>query len=190
MGRLGKLGKLISFAEEAMPNPLEPNPLKHSDERPAVEELLRRIPGFHGYFERAYRRESDALLRQHIAEKLERGKRSVDGAARTLADAAQIDLLPQLDRVRARLDKAIGRLRGAMRGYSGVFDLVRIDEGVLDAVYAHDRTLVDKADAVVKRLESGARETPTAASIGEMLAELDAIDQACDKRDEILKGLV
>jgi len=173
-----------------MPNPQQPNPLKHSDERPAAEDLLRRIPGFHGYLERTYRRESDALLRQHLAEQLERGKRGVDDAARTLADSAQIDLLPQLDRLRARLDKAIGRLRGAMRGYSGVFDLVRIDETVLDAVYAHDLTLVDKVDSVGKRLGAAARETPTAASIAETLAELDAIDQACDKRDEILKGLV
>lgn len=177
-----------------MPNPLNPDPLQadplqHSHERPAVEELVRRIPGFHGYLERAYRRESDALLRQHLAEHLEQGKRSLDDAARALADAAQIDLLPQLDRVRARLDKAIGRLRGAMRGYSGVFDLVRIDENVLDAIYAHDMTLADKIADVVKRVQGAARDA-SAASIAEMLAELDAIDQACDKRDEILKGLV
>ncbi|HUY93102.1 MAG TPA: hypothetical protein VMV10_30510 [Pirellulales bacterium] len=173
-----------------MPNPLKPDPLQHSRERPAVEALVRRIPGFHGYLERAYRRESDALLRQHLAEQLEQGKRSLDDAARTLADSAQIERLPQLDRVRARLDKAIGRLRGAMRGYSGVFDLVRIDEAVLDAIYAHDMALADKIADVVKRLQAGAREASTAASIAAMLAELDAIDHACDKRDEILKGLV
>lgn len=177
-----------------MPSPIkpdrsQPDPLQHSRERPAVEELVRRIPGFHGYLERAYRRESDALLRQHLAEQLEQGKRSLDDAARGLADSAQIDLLPQLDRVRARLDKSIGRLRGAMRGYSGVFDLVRIDESVLDAVYVHDMALADKIAAVVKRLEAGARQA-SAASVAEWLAELDAIDQTCDKRDEILKGLV
>ena len=171
------------------PSPIKPDPLQHSRQRPAVEELVRRIPGFHGYLERAYRRESDALLRQHLAEQLEQGKRGLDDAARALADSAQIDLLPQLDRVRARLDKSIGRLRGAMRGYSGVFDLVRIDESVLDAVYAQDMALTDTIAEVVKRLQTGARQA-SAASVAEWLAELDAIDQCCDKRDEILKGLV
>lgn len=174
-----------------MHDPQGHDPLRYTRERPAAEELVRRIPGFHGYLERAYRRESDALLRQHLADRLEQGKRGIDEAARALADAAQLDLLPQLDRVRARLDKAIGRLRGAMRGYSGVFDLVRIDEAVLDAIYAHDMTLADKIDGLVKRLEAGARTSaPTAASVADLLAQLDAIDQACDKRDEILKGLV
>ncbi|HEV7224313.1 MAG TPA: hypothetical protein VGN42_16510 [Pirellulales bacterium] len=168
-----------------------PNPLEHSHQRGAIEELVRRVPGFHGYLERAYRRESDALLRQHLAERLEHAKRSLDGATRALADSAQLDLLPQFDRVRGKLDKMIGRLRGAMRGYSGVFDLVRIDEGVLDTIYAHDLALSEKIEDVVKRLEAGSRSAPpTAASISEMLGQLDEIDQACDKRDEILKGLV
>ncbi len=152
---------------------------------------MRRIPGFHGYLERAYRRESDALLRRHLAEQLERAKQGLDVAARELADSAQIDSLPQLDRVRAKLDKIIGRLRGAMRGYSGVFDLVRIDESTLDSIYSFDMALTDKIEATVKRLSPGAGpQTPTAAGIAEMLAELDEIDKACDRRDDILKGLV
>ena len=168
-----------------------PNPLEHSEQRGAIEALVRRIPGFHGYLERSYRRDSDALLRQHLAERLEHAKRSLEGATRALADSAQLDLLPQFDRVRARLDKIIGRLRGAMRGYSGVFDLVQIDEGVLDAIYAHDLALADKIEDVVKRFDAGSHSaTPTAASVSEMLGQLDEIDQACDKREEILKGLV
>jgi len=168
-----------------------PNPLEHREHRGAIEELVRRIPGFHGYLERAYRRESDSLLRQHLAERLEYAKRSLEGETRALADSAQLDLLPQFDRVRGRLDKIIGRLRGAMRGYSGVFDLVRIDEGVLDTIYAHDLALAEKIEDVVKRFEAGSRSAaPTAASVSELLGQLDEVDHACDKRDEILKGLV
>ena len=33
-----------------------PNPLEHSEQRGAIEEVVRLIPGFHGYLERAYRR--------------------------------------------------------------------------------------------------------------------------------------
>ena len=51
-------------------------------------------------------------------------KQALDDVNRALVDAGQIDVLPQFDRVRGRLDKLIGRIRGAMRGYSGWFDLV------------------------------------------------------------------
>ena len=39
-----------------------------------------------------------------------------------------IDLLPQIDRLRSRLDKFIWQLRSAMQGYTGFFDLVRGDD--------------------------------------------------------------
>lgn len=167
------------------------NPMEHSHQRGAIEELMRRIPGFHGYLERSYRRESDAMLRQHLASRLEHARRKLDELARRLADSAQIDSLPQIDRVRSRLDKVIGRLRGAMRGYSGVFDLVRIDEITLDSVYSFDMSLTEKVEATARRLESAdGAAAPTAADVSEMLAQIDEIEQACDKRDDILKGLV
>jgi hypothetical protein len=168
-----------------------PDPREHNRQRGAVEELMGRIPGFHGYLERAFRRESDALLRQHLASRLELAKQNLDTTARTLADSAQIDSLPQIDRVRAKLDRVIGRLRGAMRGYSGVFDLVRIDEATLDSVYSFDMALCEKIETAVTRSDSGGSSpAPTAADLAGMSAQVDEIEQACDKRDEILKGLV
>lgn len=168
-----------------------PAPIDHNRRQGAVEELMRRIPGFHGYLERTYRRESDALLRRHLAEQLERVQRRLQGVAREFADPSQTNSLPQLDQVREKLDKIVNRLRGPLRGYSGVFDLVRIDGSTLDSLYASDLSLADQAEAMVRRLERGGRAPPlTAAAMADMTALLEEAERACEKRDDILKRLV
>jgi hypothetical protein len=167
-----------------------PEPKSHADKRPGLEELARHIPGFRGYLEKSYRRESDALTRTMLADRLDQAKRSLDAFGRKLVDAKRLSELTQLDRVRAALDRATGRIRGAMQGYSGVFDLVRIDERVLDRVYAHDLALVDEVDAI----SSSARQldikaNPLTDAIDGILQQVDALDRQWNKRNEILQGV-
>lgn len=167
-----------------------PEPADHAENRGKIETILREIPGFRGYLEKEYRRESDQLQRQWLADRLQRSNRSLDRGARSLTDAGQIDLLPALDRVRGRIDKLIGRIRGAMQGYSGFFDLVQVDEALLDRVYDFDLGLLEQIDAVAVAAEQ-LPEQPQRA--GELLAPLaDRIDEAqrqWDLREDILKGL-
>src|SRR5207244_13137106 len=105
-----------------------PEPKVHTTQRGAMESLLRSLPGFKGYREREDRRDSDKLQRDWLADRLQRSKRSIDEVIVRLTDAGQLDVLPVCDRLRVRLDKLISRIRGAMRGYSGFFDLVKVDE--------------------------------------------------------------
>jgi hypothetical protein len=167
-----------------------PEPKDHAKHRNWVETILRFIPGFHGYLEKEYRRESDELERQWLADRLQRSKRAIDDLARPLADAGQIDALPQIDRVRSRLDKLIARVRGAMQGYSGFFDLVRVREDLLDRVYEHDVGLMERVDALGRRIE----ELPdhpeqVAKALPELFDQLDALEQKWDVREDMLKGL-
>jgi len=167
-----------------------PEPREHTERRNWIETILRYVPGFRGYLEKEYRREADELQRQWLADRLERAKWSVDDLARPLADAGQIDALPQIDRLRGRLDKLLGRIRGAMQGYSGFFDLVRVDEPVLDRVYEHDVALMTKVDALATTLEKlPSRPAQIPEAVGELLARIDDVEQAWDVREDILKGL-
>ena len=59
-----------------------------------------------------------------------------------LADAGRLDQLTQYDRLRAKIDLLIARIRGAWQGYSGIFDLVKIDEARLDRIYEHDLAMM------------------------------------------------
>ena len=166
------------------------DPTQHADKRGAIESILRNIPGFRGYLEKEYRRESDALARAWLADQLEQGKRALDNWGRMLVDAGQIDALPQIDRIRSRADKVVSRLKGAMHGYSGFFDFVEVDEHRLDDIYDHDLSTITEVDAFVESVKSaaGSDQSPLAA-VSEILSQLDAIEQKIDERNNLLKGL-
>jgi hypothetical protein len=169
-----------------------PEPRDHLQDRNWLETLLHNIPGFHGYLEKENRRDSDALAREALADRLTRGKRAIDEATRALADRGQIGLLPKFDRLRGRLDKLIGRIRGAMAGYSGVFDLVAVDEARLDRIYEHDVILLERVEHAasdMKKLDSLSDESAATAALAELGSQLDEIEQAWDRREDLLKGL-
>jgi hypothetical protein len=167
-----------------------PDPMEHAENRGWLEEVLRRIPGFRGYLEKEYRRESDRLQRQWLIDRLQRSKRGLDALTRSLVDTGEVDALPQWERVRGKLDQLIGRIRGAVHGYSGVFDLVTVDEAVLDQVYEHDAALVNQVDelaAIVENLDKD--ETPPAQRASQLLDHAEQIARHWDERADILKGL-
>jgi len=167
-----------------------PQPSDHAAQRNFLETVLRNIPGFRGYLEREYRRESDELQRNWLADRLQRAKRPLDDLARQLADAAQIDFLPQIDRLRVRLDRLLGRVRGAMQGYSGFFDLVQIDVSLLERVYEHDAALNEQVEAFANAAEqSPGKQDQVSAVMADLLRQLDEIEQHWDVREDMLKGV-
>ncbi|MFH1267132.1 MAG: hypothetical protein ABIK89_15500 [Planctomycetota bacterium] len=167
-----------------------PEPKDHAKHRNLIESILRYVPGFRGYLEKEYRRDSDELGREWLADRLQRSKRAIDELARPLADAGKIDLLPQLDRLRGRLDKLIARIRGAMQGYSGFFDLVRVREDLLDRVYEHDLGLFQEVDALGRGIEElPERQHRIAETVAELSEKIDALERQWDIRGDMLKGL-
>ena len=167
-----------------------PEPLQHSQNRGWIESILRHIPGFKGYLEKEYRRDSDALQRAWLADRLQRAKPALDSYGRTLTSAKKLDVLGELDRFKSRLDRTVSRLRGAMPGYSGFFDLVQIDEHLLDRVYAQDVKTMDTVDTLASAIEKLTTTSVDAASpLAALSDQLVQIDQAIDHRTDILKGL-
>ena len=163
---------------------------EHFERRCALETILRYIPGFRGYLEKEYRRDADALQRQWLADQLQQAKRPLDDLGRKWLDQGQLDHLGQIDLVRSRLDQLIGRIRGAMRGYSGFFDLVRIDENVLDRVYAHDASLVEQVSALREAIEPlPAQPEEAKEKLAGILDQLDALGRLWTQREEILRGI-
>jgi hypothetical protein len=217
-----------------------PEPRSYVQHRNSLMMLVGAIPGFHGYLEREYRRDSDALQRTWLADRLQRSKRAMDAVALKLADAGKIAILPQFDRLRAKTDELIARIRGAWEGYTGVFDLVKVDQALLDQVYDHDVLLMHSVDEYVAMTEHLAGMPPSGDAIAKppaavappvaaaappadnpvpgspppsaapaedpvsaantmpsdpeaaipiLAAKLDTIQQNCDQRTELLKGL-
>jgi len=167
-----------------------PEPADHAEQRGRIESILRQIPGFRGYLEKEDRRQSDQLQRQWLADRLQRSKRSMDRLARSLADAGQIDVLPELDRVRGRLDRLIARTRSAMQGYSGFFDLVQVDAALLDRIYAYDVSLLEQVDGLSAAIEQlPGQQERAAEALGRLADQIDCASRQWDLREDMLKGL-
>ncbi len=155
-----------------------------------LEAILRKIPGFHGYLEREHRRKADQLQRHYLADQLQRSKTALDRAALKLTEAGQIDRLPNLERFRGRLDRLIGRIRGAVQGYSGFFDLIRVDEQMLDRVYDQDYQMIEQVEAIGRAVEQLAQaDEPSEQAENELTAAIDVAQRYWDTRREILEGL-
>ena len=166
------------------------DPERHADNRNAIESLLRKIPGFRGYLEKEYRRESDHLARTWLADRLHQAKVGLDNYARSLVDAAKLDDLPHFERLRSRIDGLQSKVRGDVRGYSGFFDYVRVDEQILDDVYDHDMSLMGDVDSLVDSVDglAGKDKSPVALA-SDLLSQVEAIEREYAKRSEMLRGL-
>ena len=164
-----------------------------SFEKNLLERIASYIPGYAGYKEKEVRREADALLRRHIASILSSAAAQLvlnPTDARTVA--ANPDARFLWDSVKAALGKVTQKIDKAPHGYSGFFDLVKVDEAVLEKVYRHDLALVEAAknaaDAVasLKALRPGTAEWADA--LRQILAALQSLYAAVDERNKILKG--
>lgn len=165
-------------------------PAEHTRKRPPLEALLQTIPGFKGYLDRENRRASDQLQRQWMAERLDRAKRSLSRSGQALADAGRLEAIVSLDRMRGSLDKLIARIRGAVHGYSGFFDLVQVDERMLDRIYEHDAELALEVEELADLLEKQAGQADAVlAALPDFQRRIDAIERGWDTRQAILEGV-
>ncbi|MCO6455584.1 MAG: hypothetical protein J5I93_09845 [Pirellulaceae bacterium] len=168
-----------------------PDPHRHSENRNLVEKILNYIPGFHGYLQKDYRRESDHLARTWLADRLQAGKRGLDDFQRAQVDAGQLDRMTECERLRSRLDAQISQIRYAVRGYSGFFDYVRVDENLLEQVYQLDMELMKEVEEFASALEQLGRDATGAAqdAVSRLIGQLDSLQQRFARRGELLKGL-
>ncbi len=167
-----------------------PDPMRHARDRGVVESILRVIPGFHGYLEKEYRRKSDQLLRDWLADQLQRSKKGLEEYTLALVDMAAIEELPQCERMRHRLDRVISRVRGGVGGLSSFFEFVTINTEVLDTVYDIDLETTNCVDVLARAIE----ELPTSDAspkevIPGLLKMIDDVDDCVNRRTDTLKGV-
>ena len=110
----------------------DPNPL---------QKLIEVIPGFSGYMEREERRGADKLLREFLADEIDDAGQAIERIATKWSKAGELDYLDDLEEIAGRLRRAGDDLRFADYGYSGFFDLVKINEDDLHRFYQYDMSL-------------------------------------------------
>ncbi len=159
------------------------------------ERIAAALPGFRGYKEKELRRESDKLIRNHLALKLSKGKDNVKSISQRIADKRYLDVLADVDRLNAKMDRITEKVNHASYGYSGFFDIVKVKEENLDRMIAYDNQLVDGVNALTGEIDAfkaqllGGDYSNLKEKIQSVTDKLELLEDAFDKRQEVIMGV-
>lgn len=159
------------------------------------ERVAAALPGFRGYKEKELRRESDKLIRNHLYLKLSKSKDNVRSISQKISDRRYLDVLPDIDRLTAKMDRITQKINHASYGYSGFFSIVKIREENLDRMIAFDNQLLEgvnnltaSIDALKEQLLSGDYAN-LKDKIQSITDKFEILEDTFDKRQEVIMGV-
>jgi hypothetical protein len=152
------------------------------------KKIVAKIPGFKGYIERQARRDSDKMVRDTIFNRFRELEGRVSAIQRDFISQGDINYVDELEASAIKLRTFADRVHTASRGYSGVFDAVKINEAELAKLYEYDSAMLDQVDQVSKAIDN------IEASVGTdglpaAMRNLESISRQCieifDRREEV-----
>lgn len=160
------------------------------DGRNWLERLSSKIPGYSGYVDRERRRDIDKLHREHLADRLRGLKRPLTDLMRELTNGGRLLEVAPVDSAIKKIDHLENRVRFASYGYAGFFDVVKIEQPQLDAIYKFDLALVEQVDKIETKLSQLKSQSSTSEGLKSACAEVAAeIDEAARVFDERYKAI-
>src|SRR5215831_1446729 len=149
-----------------------------NDQRNWFERLSAKIPGYGGYVDKERRRDTDKRQRELLADRIRGLKGPVNEVMRDLSTGGRLFEIGPVDHLTKRLDRVENRIRFASYGYAGFFDVVKIQQAQLDAIYQFDLSLVEQVDALEAKVNELKASAGTADGLkGAAAAAEAAIDQ-------------
>jgi hypothetical protein len=158
------------------------------------ERIAAFIPGFRGYKEKELRRESDRLIRNHLYLKLSTAKTDLREISQKLADRRYFDVLTDMDRLLAKMDRVVEKVNHASYGYSGFFDAVKVREENLDRMIDFDNQLLESINALATEIDALKAELANGVTanlktgLQNVTDKLESLEDTFDKREEIILG--
>jgi hypothetical protein len=152
------------------------------------ERVLHKIPGFKGYFEKEFRRDADHLQREFVAGQLQEARKNLHRLIQSVSRQKELERLTEYDLFAKSLEKAINEIRYADQGYSGFFDLIKIREAELDAIYRLDGDLIDLACRFSDKMSELNSSAPAESRIEPFQEYLRQIHAMFAKRSALLEG--
>jgi len=159
------------------------------------ERIAAFIPGFRGYKEKELRRESDRLIRNHLYLKLSTAKTDLREISQKLADRRYFDVLTDMDRLLAKMDRVVEKVNHASYGYSGFFDAVKVREENLDRMIDFDNQLLESINALATEIDALKAELASGVTsnlktrVQNVTDKLEGLEDTFDKREEVISGV-
>jgi hypothetical protein len=159
------------------------------------ERIAAALPGFRGYKEKELRRESDKLIRNNLTLRLSKGKDNVRSIAQKIADKRYLDVLPDIDRLTAKMDRITEKVNHASYGYAGFYDIVKIKEDNLDKMINFDNQLLDEVNALTTSIEELKLQllsnnfSNLKDKIQAIVDKFELLEDTFDKREAVIMGV-
>ena len=118
------------------------------------KKVMSYIPGFNGYIERQNRRDADKLLRDTVARRFDEQWKRTSQLQTDMVTDGMIAYVDDMEKAAINLRTFIDKISTAPRGYSGLFDAVKINEKELEAIYQFDAAFFDLAEQVGRALDN------------------------------------
>ena len=160
--------------------------------RDPFTKLVSNIPGFGGYIERQSRRAADKLLRDTVARRFEEQWKRVSQLQSDLVSNGLITYVDDMEKAALKLRTFIDKLTTAPRGYSGLFDAVKINEKELESIYQFDAAFFDLAEQVGRAVDNVEQtlsdESGLPAAIRNLTALARLAVETYERRSEVVTG--
>ncbi len=123
--------------------------------RGLLKKLQLIIPGLRGYRTKEDIRVSDSMLRNQVADKLDRVKGNLDQLRKQVAAGGDVNNLAAIGSLISQVQALSGEVRHAAQGYAGWVAPITIDEGKLNKLYEYDYEFVTAASQLDDSTSSG-----------------------------------
>lgn len=110
--------------------------------RGAVKKLQLLIPGLRGYRSKEDIRVSDELLRNQVADRLDKVKGNLDLIRKQMTTAGDLTNLTSIGSLISQVQGLSGEVRHAAQGYAGWVAPIQVNEDKLNKLYDYDYTFV------------------------------------------------
>jgi hypothetical protein len=156
-------------------------------------ELL--IPGLRGYRSKEDIRVSDQLLRNQVADRLDKVKGNLEQLRKQVANVGDFTNLTAVGSLISQVQALSGEVRHAAQGYAGWVAPIRIDENKLNKLYEYDYAFVsavfqlDDSTAPGKLVYDGSSPNSIQAPIRQFAATVADIRQKWSQRTETIEGI-
>lgn len=163
--------------------------------RGAVKKLQLLIPGLRGYRNKEDLRVSDELLRNQVADKLDRAKANMQLLRSRMAMNNDLTNITTVGSLMAQLQTLSGQVRHAEQGYAGWVAPIRIDENKLNALYDYDFAFVsqvfqlDEATNPENLSYDSSSLGSIQNSVGKFASMVSELSQKWSRRIEMIEGI-
>jgi len=165
---------------------------KVTSQQDPFRKLASFIPGFGGYIERENRRDADKVLRDTVARRFEEQWKRVSQLQTDLVSNGMIAYVDDMEKAAVKLRTFIDKITTAPRGYSGLFDAVKINEKELTAIYQFDAAFFDLAEQVGRGVDNVEQslndEAALPAAIRNIVTLARLAVETYEKRSEVVTG--